>query len=148
MAVFCQSLSYIDGTSDDLVAICDAVDLENRWREAAGRATVVLINDSCLALSVLVHNDGSDGSRQMRVLDITQTLRVPTIVTLDAHKHLGTEKGVSTVVGTQGTLSYLRGHVKVSIAHSLAIVCRPCLSISLSTRRWDRNLVVAKWCVL
>ena len=38
---------------------------------------------------------------------------VPTIVTLDAHKHLGTDKGVSSVVGTPGTLSHLRGHVKV-----------------------------------
>jgi len=49
----------------------------------------------------------------MRVLDLTEGRSTPTIVTLDAHKHLGTDKGVSTVVGTPGTLSHLRGHIKV-----------------------------------
>ena len=31
----------------------------------------------------------------------------------DAHKHLGTDKGLSTVIGTPGTLSFLQGHVQV-----------------------------------
>ena len=38
---------------------------------------------------------------------------LPVICTLDAHKHLGTDKGVSTVVGTPGTLSHLAGRPRV-----------------------------------
>ncbi|KAL1508327.1 hypothetical protein AB1Y20_004437 [Prymnesium parvum] len=106
IAVYCQSLSYTDGTSDDLSAICALLHEENE-RRGAELPPVVLINDSCLAFCVLVHQ------RSMRALDLTQSLNVPTVVMLDAHKHLGTDKGVSTVVGSPGTLSYLRGHVKV-----------------------------------
>lgn len=76
------------------------------------RALCQLINDCCLAFCVLVHNDGTAGRRSMRALDLTSAHVTPTIVTLDAHKHLGTDKGVSTVVGSSGTLSHLHGHVR------------------------------------
>jgi hypothetical protein len=37
----------------------------------------------------------------------------PQIMTLDAHKHLGADKGISMAMGTPGTLSHLNGRVKV-----------------------------------
>lgn len=116
IAVYSQTLSYTDGTSDDLAAILDVVEAENQRRLASHGAEaglVTLVNDCCLAFCVLVHNDGRDGSKSMRLLDMSQGLATPVIVTLDAHKHLGTDKGVSTVVGTPSTLSHLRGAVKV-----------------------------------
>merc|ERR1719443_731512 len=35
------------------------------------------------------------------------------IVMLDAHKHIGADKGISMVMGSKGTLSHLTGHIKV-----------------------------------
>merc|ERR1711937_584381 len=35
------------------------------------------------------------------------------IVMLDAHKHLGSDKGISMAVGTPGTLSALSGQIRV-----------------------------------
>mmetsp|Transcript_46760 Transcript_46760/g.123129 ORF Transcript_46760/g.123129 Transcript_46760/m.123129 type:complete len:483 (+) Transcript_46760:2498-3946(+) len=108
-----QTLSYTDGISDDLEAIVDLIEAENAKRQAADVPLVTLINDSCLAFCVLVHNDGTEGAACLRVLELTASRATPTIVTLDAHKHLGTDKGVSTVLGSLGTLSHLRGHVRV-----------------------------------
>ncbi len=34
-------------------------------------------------------------------------------MTLDAHKHIGADKGISMAMGTRGTLSIGAGHVKV-----------------------------------
>jgi hypothetical protein len=58
---------------------------------------ITLINDSCLAFSVLVHNDGGKAEGggngvSMRVLDLSEHYDTPIMVTLDAHKHLGTDK--------------------------------------------------------
>ena len=111
-----QTLSYTDGTSDDLNAILEVVEAENQRRlesDGADATLVTLINDCCLAFCVLVHNHGRDGAPSMRLLDMTRGCSTPLIVTLDAHKHLGTDKGVSTVTGTPNTLSYLRGAIKV-----------------------------------
>jgi hypothetical protein len=79
---------------------------------------ITLINDSCLAFSVLVHNDGGKAEGggngvSMRVLDLSEHYDTPIMVTLDAHKHLGTDKGISTVTGTPGTLAALDDHIKV-----------------------------------
>ena len=112
-AVFAQTLSYTDGISDDVAAVVDAVAAENARRRPLKLEPVTFINDCCLAFCVLVHNDGADGSKSYRALDLTVGRDVPTIVTLDAHKHLGTDKGVSTVVGTPGTLAHLRGFDRV-----------------------------------
>jgi hypothetical protein len=91
---------------------------ENQRRAARGGAAsvpVTLINDCCLAFSVLLHNDGERyGPGSLRVLDMTQGLLTPTILTLDAHKHLGADKGISMAMGTPGTLSLLQGRVKVT----------------------------------
>jgi len=110
VAVYSQTLSYTDGTTDPLPEIVLVVEEANKKRT---ELPVTLINDSCLAFAVLVGNDGRNGSNSMRVLDLTEHLSTPIIVTLDAHKHLGTDKGVSTVVGTKGTLSNLKGHIRV-----------------------------------
>jgi hypothetical protein len=110
IAVYSQTLSYTDGITDPLPEI---VQLVEEWNQRRTQLPITLINDSCLAFTVLVLNDGEHGSPSMRMLDLTKTCITPTIVTLDAHKHLGTDKGVSTVVGTTGTLSNLKGHVKV-----------------------------------
>ena len=67
-----QTLSYTDGITDDLPAICDVLEAENSKRAAASQPQVVLINDSCLAFCVLVHNDGRDGKPSMRALDLTE----------------------------------------------------------------------------
>ena len=47
-----------------------------------------------------------------RLLDRT-TKHTPVLMTLDAHKHLGADKGLSTVVGTKGSLRALRGALRV-----------------------------------
>ena len=92
-----QTLSYTDGISDDLEAILDVIEAENERRlDADGddATLVTLINDCCLAFCVLVHNDGAaPGSKSLRLLDLAQGYTTPVIVTLDAHKHLGTDKG-------------------------------------------------------
>ena len=104
-------MSYQDLVSSPLACNgqTDALDAENVARRARGAPPVTLINDCCLAFSVLVHNPS------LRLLDLTASAAAcatPVIVTLDAHKHLGTDKGVSTVVGSPRTLSFLRGRVR------------------------------------
>ena len=110
VAVYAQTLSYTDGITDPLESIVEVLYKENKRRQSSGDCPVTLINDSCLAFSVLVHNHNEG----MRVLDLCKRYSgIPMMVTLDAHKHLGTDKGVSTVIGTAGTLANLEGHVKV-----------------------------------
>jgi hypothetical protein len=127
--VYLQTLSYTDGITDPLAAAIDIIEEENQRRSTratmatvgdtnlqTGGVPVTLINDCCLALSILLHNDGDSrrhGPENMRVLDLTQGRAVPTIMTLDAHKHLGTDKGISMAMGTTGTLSRLAGTAKM-----------------------------------
>jgi hypothetical protein len=111
---YLQTLSITDGITDPLPAAIAIIEEENVRRQAAGQVPVTLINDSCLAFSVLLHNDGDRyGPESMRVLDLTKGLITPTIMTQDAHKHLGADKGISMAMGTPGTLSRLTGLVKV-----------------------------------
>lgn len=124
VAVYTQTLSYTDGITDPLPEILEIIEMENKRRQSINAVPVTLINDSCLAFCVLVHNDGEEGSTSFRVLDLTENSITPTIVTLDAHKHLGTDKGISTVIGTPGTLSHLTGHVKVGAQPTKAELVR------------------------
>ena len=118
-AVYSQTLSFTDGISDPLEDILKVVESENQRRAKLQPPgfPVILINDCCLAFSILVHNDGSvEGGTErplMRLLDMSYDHVTPIIVTLDAHKHIGSDKGISTVIGTSGTLSVLDGRVKV-----------------------------------
>ena len=133
VAVYAQTLSYTDGIADDLPAILAVIEKENLRRASAARrgapaSLVHLINDSCLAFCALVHNDGAQKGRGgtkatpcLRLLDLSVGHTTPVLVTLDAHKHLGSDKGVSTVVGTRGTLERLRGKIKVGSQPSKAI---------------------------
>jgi len=123
-AVYTQSLSYTDGISDPLAEILAVVESENKGRAAKEGVPVVVINDSCLAFSVLIHNDGEGGSRSMRLLDLAEGCITPVIVTQDAHKHLGTDKGLSTIVGTHGILSSLRGGRRVGARPGAADLVR------------------------
>jgi hypothetical protein len=126
VAVYSQTLSFTDGISDDIPAILAVLEEENKRRLKAKLPLVALINDCCLAFCVLVHNDGISSSSSssggkvkankcLRLLDLISNRNnnggeawvTPCLVTQDAHKHLGTDKGVSTVVGTKGTLSQL-----------------------------------------
>ena len=61
----------------------------------------------------MVYNDGEGGRPSMRLLDLSTGFSTPVLITLDAHKHIGSDKGISTVVGTPGTLSALKGKIKV-----------------------------------
>ena len=136
IAVYAQTLSYTDGIADDLPAILAVIEAENVRRAAAaarGASTplVHLINDSCLAFCALVHNDGVQKGRGgkkatpcLRVLDLSAGHTTPVLVTLDAHKHLGTDKGVSTVIGTRDTLERLRGKIKVGSQPTKAMLVR------------------------
>jgi len=116
--VYVQTLAITDGITDPLKEVVHIVEEENLRRsvlqDAASYCPVTIINDCCLALSVLLHNDGENGAcLNHRVLDLTEGCITPTIVTLDAHKHIGADKGISMVMGTKGTLSSLNGHIKV-----------------------------------
>ncbi len=115
VAIYTQTLSYTDGITDPLEEILEVVEAENHRRAELSPPAlpVALINDCCLAFSVLVHNDGKEGRPSMRVLDLSRGCMTPILVTLDAHKHIGSDKGISTVIGTPGTLSVLKGKVKV-----------------------------------
>merc|ERR1712070_760847 len=113
------------------MGVLKVIDAENQRRQAAGQVLVSLINDCCLALSVLIHNDGLDGKANMRVLDLSQDCITPTIVMLDAHKHLGADKGISMVMGTPGTLQHLTGHVRVGAAPSRGELVRAGADLSL-----------------
>ena len=111
MAVYAQTLSYTDGTTDPLREILDALIEENTKRSEESR--IVLINDSCLAFSVLLHNDGKNGTQSLRLLDVSKGSNTPVIVINDPHKHLGTDKGISTLVSTAGMLTHLKGRNRV-----------------------------------
>lgn len=127
-AVYAQTLSYTDGITDPLEQILAVLEKENQRRlkdPTSFPHLVTLINDSCLAFSVLVHN----GSK--RVLDLSDGLVTPVIVTLDAHKHLGTDKGLSTVIGTPGTLSRLSSHIRVGAQPSIPTLIRAIASMRL-----------------
>jgi len=50
---------------------------------------------------------------------------------LDAHKHLGADKGVSMTMGTPGTLSHLDGHVRVGAAPCRGELIRAIADLSL-----------------
>lgn len=113
VAVYAQTLSITDGITDPLHEIISVMEEENQKRNASSSAPVTLINDCCLALSVLIHNDGKNGAKCFRVLDLTKNMITPVVVMLDAHKHIGADKGISMAMGTPGTLSHLDGHVKV-----------------------------------
>jgi len=106
IAVYAQTLSFTDGISDPLEDILEILEVENASRNGM---PVVLINDSCLAFNVLVHQE------RMRLLDISKNHVTPVIVMNDAHKHLGTDKGLSTVIGTRGTVSHLNHSIKVGM---------------------------------
>eukprot|EP00939_MAST-03C_sp_MAST-3C-sp1_P000091 g91.t1 len=132
VAVYSQSLSYTDGTSDPVPEIVDILEKHNRRRLAAGAHAVAHINDCCLAFNVLLNNDGSDSSSGacMRVLDYN-TKYTPTMVTIDAHKHMGAEKGISTVFGTLGTLSALDGSLRVGAEPSKGDLVRTLANLHL-----------------
>ncbi|CAK0879611.1 unnamed protein product [Prorocentrum cordatum] len=134
-AVYAQSLSYTDGTSDALAEVLAVVESENKDRAAKEGVPVVLINDSCLAFSVLIHNDGEGGSRSMRLLDLAEGCITPVIVTQDAHKHLGTDKGLSTIVGTRGILSSLQGVRRVGARPGAADLMRALADMKLVGRQ-------------
>lgn len=130
-AVYTQSLSYTDGISDALAEVLAVVEAENKARAAKEGVPVVVINDSCLAFSVLVHNDGEGGSRSMRLLDLAEGCITPVIVTQDAHKHLGVDKGLSTVVGTHRILSALQGSRRVGARPGAADLVRALANMKL-----------------
>jgi hypothetical protein len=130
VAVYAQSLSFTDGITDPLPDILNAIEDENKRRQTTGGMPVTLINDSCLALSILIHNDGRNGAPSMRVLDLSEGYITPTIVMLDAHKHLGADKGISMTMGTPGTLSHLTGHVRVGAAPSKGELVRAMADLS------------------
>jgi hypothetical protein len=100
-------------------------------RKAKNLVPLTIINDSCLAFSVLVHNDGQKGNLNYRVLELSKGLITPTIVMLDAHKHLGADKGISMTMGTEGTLSHLSGHVRVGAAPCRGELIRAIADLSL-----------------
>ena len=83
--------------------ILNIVEEENQGEpRVAPAAPVTLINDCCLAFSVLVYNDGEGGRPSMRLLDMSTGFSTPVLI-LDAHKHIGSDRH-STVVGTRDAL--------------------------------------------
>merc|ERR1712137_54595 len=130
-AVYAQTLSLTDGTTDPLHEILTVVKEENRKRKMMNGMLVTLINDSCLAFSVLLHNNGQNGSQNLRLLDTTEGCITPTLVTLDAHKHLGADKGISMAMGTPGTLSHLSGRRRVSAQPSNGELIRAMADLTL-----------------
>jgi hypothetical protein len=131
IAVYAQTLSYTDGITDPLQSIIEVLEEENLKRQALNQVPVTLINDSCLAFSVLLHNDGEDGRANHRVLELTKSCITPTLVTFDAHKHLGADKGVSMTMGTPGTLSQLNGHIRVGAGPCRGELVRAIADLSL-----------------
>jgi len=130
-AVYTQTLSVTDGVTDPLHEILAVIEEENRKRKMMNRMLVTLINDSCLALPVLLHNNGQNGSKNLRVLDMTEGCITPTIIILDAHKHLGADKGISMAMGTLGTLSHLSGRRRVSAQPSNGELVRAVADLTL-----------------
>ena len=137
IAVYAQSLSYTDGISDDVPRVLDLLEEVNGERVKRGLIAVSLINDCCLAFSVLVHQPA------YRLLDRT-TKHTPVLMTLDAHKHLGADKGLSTVVGTKGSLRALRGALRVGARPTRAALVRALANVaSVTPQGYDtiyRNL--------
>mmetsp|Transcript_6293 Transcript_6293/g.19011 ORF Transcript_6293/g.19011 Transcript_6293/m.19011 type:complete len:767 (+) Transcript_6293:185-2485(+) len=126
IAVYAQSLSYTDGISDDVPRVLDLLEAVNATRVKNGDVAVALINDCCLAFSVLVHQPA------YRLLDRTTT-HTPVLMTLDAHKHLGADKGLSTVVGTKGSLRALRGALRVGARPTRAALVRALANVASVT---------------
>lgn len=131
IAVYAQTLSFTDGITDPLGEILDVVEEENRKRESSKGVPVTLINDSCLAFAVLIHNDGRNGRPNFRVLDLASNCITPIVVMLDAHKHLGADKGVSMSMGTRGALSPLKGAIRVGAAPCKGELVRAIADLSL-----------------
>lgn len=111
--------------------ILDVVEEENRKRESSKGVPVTLINDSCLAFAVLIHNDGRNGRPNLRLLDLASNCITPIVVMLDAHKHLGADKGVSMSMGTRGALSPLKGAIRVGAAPCKGELVRAIADLSL-----------------
>jgi hypothetical protein len=130
-AVYAQSLSFTDGTSDPLTEILALLEAENKARLEKQGIPIVLINDSCLAFNVLIHNDGAAGTQSMRLLDLAKGFITPVIVMNDAHKHLGTDKGLSTITATKGILSSLKGHRRVGAQPQAADLVRALADMKL-----------------
>ena len=126
VAVYAQSLSYTDGISDDVPRVLDLLEEVNVERVKRGFVAVSLINDCCLAFSVLVHQPA------YRLLD-RNTKHTPVLMTLDAHKHLGADKGLSTVVGTKGSLRALRGALRVGARPTRAALVRALANVASVT---------------
>ena len=181
VAVYTQTLSYTDGITDPLFEILTIIEKENQRRLAIQQSfasansssnedandedtssnvhnsvhnsvhnnappLITLINDCCLAFSVLVH------APHQRILDLSRNCITPIIVTIDAHKHLGTDKGMSTVIGTPGTLSHLTGHIRVGGQPTTNDLIRALTSIRLvgvqqyETLYHELGLAVQKVC--
>ena len=109
-AVFAQTLSYTDGITDPVLEALEVVEAENANRDIP----IFFINDCCLALSVVIHNNGENGTVNLKILDsVGENFKTPCIVTNDPHKHFGTDKGISTVLATHGALDAVEGHIRV-----------------------------------
>mmetsp|Transcript_56213 Transcript_56213/g.131653 ORF Transcript_56213/g.131653 Transcript_56213/m.131653 type:complete len:815 (-) Transcript_56213:15-2459(-) len=135
VAVYSQTLSFTDGISDPLAAILEVIETENTRRLSVEGATdtdlVVLINDCCLALNVLLQNDGNGDRANMRLLDLSATCKTPVLVTIDAHKHIGLDKGLSTILGSDGALSAVQGERKVGWQPTRTVLIRALADIKL-----------------
>lgn len=130
---YSQTLSYTDGISDNVPEIVKIIEQENKRRKSAGLRPVVHINDCCLSLSVLLLNP-----KTMRVFELAKD--TPTLVSLDAHKHMGAEKGISTVFSTQDTLSrVMRGKIRVGAEPSDGDLIRAILDLnSFSVKGYEK----------
>ena len=131
---YSQSLSYTDGISDNVPEIVKIIEQENRRRKSMGLRPVVHINDCCLSLSVLLLNP-----KTMRVFELAQD--TPTLVSLDAHKHMGAEKGISTVFSTQNTLSrVMQGKIRVGAEPSDGDLIRAIMDLNSFSVKGYENL--------
>jgi len=131
---YSQTLSYTDGISDNVPEIVKIIEQENRRRKSVGLRPVVHINDCCLSLSVLLLNP-----KTMRVFELAQD--TPTLVSLDAHKHMGAEKGISTVFSTQNTLSrVMQGKIRVGAEPSDGDLIRAILDLNSFSVKGYENL--------
>jgi hypothetical protein len=94
---------------------------------------VTLINDCCLAFSVLLHNDGERyGPESMRVLDLTAGMLTPTIMTQDAHKHLGADKGISMAMYAFSCLQFRLASASLVPPQSLRLTCLRYLAVCIT----------------
>jgi len=67
----------------------------------------------------------------MRLLDIVQHCVTPAIVIQDAHKHIGTDKGLSTIIGTPGIMSYVAGQRRIGAQPKVADLVRAIADVRL-----------------